>query len=117
MKPDQLKQWRQRLSLGEVGMAAYLGVPRQTYIKWENGQRNPDSSTRRLFEVLQMIEELRDSTCAQVHEGMLRSARGAQSVADAPKRKGRPPKAPVTPPAPVEQSDIPSWLMNSNSHP
>ena len=113
MKPDELKQWRQRLSLGEVGMAAYLGVPRQTYIKWENGQRNPDSSTRRLFEVLRRLEI--EGLCHELHAELLDTAKGRD--AELPKRKGRPPKAPVTPPTPVEQSDIPSWLMNSNSHP
>lgn len=113
MKPDELKQWRQRLSLGEVGMAAYLGVPRQTYIKWENGQRSPDSSTRRLFEVLQDVQR----HSVSLHLTYMSDAQDSQNTADAPKRKGRPPKAPVTPPAPVEQSDIPSWLMNSNSHP
>jgi len=56
MTNDQLKAWRARLSLGEAGMAAYLGTPVTTYRKWENGTRQPDSSTRRLFDVLQLVE-------------------------------------------------------------
>lgn len=56
MTNEQLKAWRSRLSLGEAGMAAYLGTPVTTYRKWENGTRQPDSSTRRLFDVLQLVE-------------------------------------------------------------
>ena len=115
MKPDELKQWRQRLSLGEVGMAAYLGVPVTTYRKWENGTRSQDASTRRLFEVLQMIEDAQESP-GGMHDELVSRARYLAWVMkdDAPKRRGRRPKAPATPPAPAAQGDIPAWLMNSH---
>jgi transcriptional regulator with XRE-family HTH domain len=57
MNPETLKAWRARLSLGEAGMAAYLGVPVPTYRKWENGTRSQDASTLRLFSVLSLVEQ------------------------------------------------------------
>ena len=113
MKNDELKAWRARLSLGEAGMAAYLGVPVTTYRKWENGTRSQDASTLRLFAVLRLIE----MEGGALHDDLMTEARSAGPI-DAPKRRGRKPRAQVSPPAapaqPVAQSDqIPAWLMMS----
>lgn len=117
MKDDELKAWRARLSLGEAGMAAYLGVPVTTYRKWENGTRSQDASTLRLFEVLQRIET--GGACIALHDDLMTEARSA-GPAEAPKRRGRKPK-PVTPAAapaqPVEQStQVPAWLMMASGN-
>lgn len=118
MKNDELKAWRMRLSLGEVGMAAYLGVPVTTYRKWENGTRSQDASTLRLFEVLQRIET--GAGCIALHDELIDTARGKDATSAAPKRRGRKPK-PVTPAAapaqPVEQStQVPAWLMMASGN-
>lgn len=117
MKNDELKAWRVRLGLGEAGMAAYLGVPVTTYRKWENGTRSQDASTLRLFEVLQLLDGDRFVTCRRMHDELLDTARAAGPT-EAPKRRGRKPRAQVSPPAapaqPVAPStEIPAWLMMS----
>ena len=95
MTPDNLKAWRARLSLGEAGMAAYLGVPVTTYRKWENGTRKPDAAPLRLFSILQSIENLDDG--GVFHRDLIREATEAENRP----AKGRKPRtaiqAPTTP--------------------
>lgn len=99
----ELRQWRARLGFSEVAMAAYLGIPRHTLLKWENGTRTPDAAPRRLFDVLQMVETL----APEMHARLIADI----AVIPAPV-KGKPgrkpgavarkaPAAPV-PPAPVD---------------
>lgn len=119
MKNDELKAWRLRLSLGEVGMAAYLGVPVTTYRKWENGTRSQDASTLRLFEILQMIEHDDHASLARLHAELLDTARGKETTSCAPKRKpGRPPRqaapAPIPMAPPEQQSEVPLWMRMQN---
>ncbi len=119
MKNDDLKAWRARLSLGEAGMAAYLGVPVTTYRKWENGTRSQDASTERLFEVLQLLDGGLYVTCRQMHDELLEPARVAGAADDKPKRKpGRPPRqaplAPIPMAPPGQQSEVPMWLRMQN---
>lgn len=90
MNPETLKAWRARLSLGEAGMAAYLGVPVTTYRKWENGTRKPDAAPLRLFEVLQRIEQT--DNAQHLHENFLASATEAENKP----QKARKPRAAVT---------------------
>ena len=122
MKNDDLKAWRARLSLGEAGMAAYLGVPVTTYRKWENGTRSQDASTLRLFDVLRRIGSDTEQRMAlgDLHDELIDTARGRDATIAAPKRRGRKPK-PVTPAAapaqPVEQStQVPAWLMMASGN-
>jgi len=59
--------WRGRLGMGREKMAEYVGVPKHTWNKWENGSRNPSGAAARLFHVLQMIEVM----CPQLHAELL----------------------------------------------
>jgi transcriptional regulator with XRE-family HTH domain len=102
MTPETLKAWRARLSLGEAGMAAYLGVPVTTYRKWENGTRNPDAAPLRLFAVLGEVEG-----CApELHTRLLAEI---APVAERPS-KGRKPRATTLAPTPVESQPVPPWI-------
>lgn len=113
MTPETLKAWRARLSLGEAGMAAYLGVPVTTYRKWENGTRKPDAAPLRLFEVLQLIE----SKSGDLHTLMVYEATKAENrpvKARKPRAATLAPAAPAAPavgpdsgvPAPIPWDDI-----------
>lgn len=104
MTPSMLKAWRARLSLGEAGMAAYLGVPVTTYRKWENGTRSQDASTRRLFEVLQRIEDFGDHSWA-LHTELLAEATAEGAPDDKPKRKPRSDKG-----TKIAAPDVPDWM-------
>lgn len=95
MTPENLKAWRARLSLGEAGMAAYLGVPVTTYRKWENGTRKPDAAPLRLFEVLQMIE----ANAGDLHTLMVYEATKAENKPV----KARKPRAATLAPASPEK--------------
>lgn len=54
---DTLKATKDRLHLSNSEMARYLGVPLNTYHQWLNGSRNPGSSTVKLLEVLEIVEQ------------------------------------------------------------
>lgn len=94
MTPDTLKAWRARLSLGEAGMAAYLGVPVTTYRKWENGTRKPDAAPLRLFAVLQLLETVHKST----HLTLMSEA---MTVENKPVKARKPRAATLAPAAPA----------------
>lgn len=101
MTPESLKAWRAHLSLGEAGMAAYLGVPVTTYRKWENGTRKPDAAPLRLFEVLQRIETQRDEG---LFEELLLAAMGAENK---PTKARKPRAATQAPPSPEKRASGP----------
>jgi len=109
MRPDNLKAWRARLSLGEAGMAAYLGVPVTTYRKWENGTRKPDAAPLRLFEVLAMVE--RESV--SLHLNLLSDAQGIEIKPT----RARKPRAATLAPAPVESQPVPPWIHAADALP
>ena len=67
--PVLLKLTRERLGLTNTRMADYLGVPVHTYLKWESGQRAPNASALRLFDVLALIEAHAPALHAQLLEG------------------------------------------------
>lgn len=101
MTHDNLKHWRSRLGLGELGMAKYIGVPVNTYRKWESGTRKPESAPLRLFEVLRLVE----SASPSLHASLLPSPQDA-----AQPRRGRPVKVSV-PTAPENApTGLPSWM-------
>lgn len=102
MTPSMIKAWRARLSLGEAGMAAYLGVPVTTYRKWENGTRSQDASTNRLFDVLLRVE----AAAPGVHAALMSEATAEGAPDDKPKRKGRKPKE-------TAASDVPDWMKGA----
>jgi hypothetical protein len=120
--PDHLKAWAVRLELAESGMAAYLGVPVNTYKKWAGGERKPDTAPLRLMALLERLEREAPAIHAQLLAEALASP-GARS-GDRKPRRGRPRKVqavvagpvqsePVAPPpAPeVAQPPVPAWLM------
>lgn len=99
----ELRQWRARLGFSEVAMAAYLGIPRHTLLKWENGTRTPDAAPRRLFDVLRLAETM----APEMHARLLADVRSIHAPAKG--KPGRKPgavarKAPdvPVPPAPVD---------------
>lgn len=50
---QELRTWRtENLGLSVSEMAQALGVHRQTYTKWERGEREPSAATARLIETL-----------------------------------------------------------------
>ena len=67
--PTRLKATRERLDLAPTRMADYMGVPVHTYLKWESGQRAPNASALRLFDVLALIEAHAPALHAQLLEG------------------------------------------------
>lgn len=72
---EQLISWRNSLGLSTNGMAAYLGVPIQTYSKWEKGERQPPAAARKLFDVLRLVQIL----APQVHDQLINAALGTVS--------------------------------------
>lgn len=102
MNPDTLKQWRARLGLGEQGMAVYVGVPVNTWKKWENGTRTPDAAPLRLMSLLQRIE----TDAPAMHADLMQTARIAPP--DAPKRGRRGKGAPTTDTAPAADPGRPA---------
>jgi len=101
MTPETLKAWRARLSLGEAGMAAYLGVPVTTYRKWENGTRKPDAAPMRLFDVLQLIE----SKSGDLHTLMVYEATKAENRPVKARKPRAATQVPPTPAAPAVGPD------------
>ena len=109
MTPDNLKAWRARLSLGEAGMSAYLGVPVTTYRKWENGTRKPDAAPLRLFEVLIEIE----ARAPDLHTRLLGEV---APVAERPPKASKPRTATLAP-APVESQPVAPWIHAADALP
>lgn len=72
---EQLITWRATLGLSVNGMAAYLGVPVNTYTKWEKGERQPPAAARKLFDVLRLVQIL----APQVHDQLINAALGTVS--------------------------------------
>lgn len=75
-----LADWQKRLGLSDQGMATYLGVPVVTFQQWIRGQRTPNSSARRLIEVLQAVESIAPDLAWLLKPG----SPGAASHSDAP---------------------------------
>jgi len=112
MNPQDLKTWQSDLGLSDTAMAAYLGVPLPTFTKWQNGTRNPDAATRRLFAILQRIE----AQSLGLHIELIHEARAA-APDRAPAKRGRPVKVSVAsdqenaPESPEStDSEIPEWM-------
>ena len=57
MTASELKEVRLRLGLSQQAMSAAMGVHRQTWVKWERGERTPDNAALRLIEALQFMVE------------------------------------------------------------
>jgi DNA-binding transcriptional regulator YiaG len=57
MTANELKEARLRLGLSIQQMAGAMGVHRQTWTKWERGERAPDNAALRLIEALQFMSE------------------------------------------------------------
>lgn len=101
MNPETLKAWRARLSLGEAGMSAYLGVPVTTYRKWENGTRKPDAAPLRLFAVLGEVEG-----CApELHARLIDTVR--VTVENKPTKARKPRAATLAPATPEKRPSGP----------
>lgn len=71
MNNEQLKNWRESIELNKTQMARYLGVPLNTYLQWERGDRDMKSAPRRLVSVLSQVEML----CPDVHKILINQAR------------------------------------------
>lgn len=48
---------RKRLGLSIADMAKACGVHRQTWIKWEKGERHPEAAARRLISLLEWLHD------------------------------------------------------------
>lgn len=51
------KEARLRLGLSPNQMAYAMGVHRQTWVKWERGERQPDRAAIRLIDALQFMQK------------------------------------------------------------
>lgn len=56
---------RQKLGLSRAEMARAMGVHRETWAKWERGEREPDNAAVRLMELLCWLNDNRKPTLAQ----------------------------------------------------
>lgn len=56
--PEEITQLRHRLKLSQAGFAKVLVVTNKTVQSWEQGQRTPSGSARRLMQLLQKPETL-----------------------------------------------------------
>lgn len=57
MSSSELKEARLRLGLSQQAMSAAMGVHRQTWVKWERGERQPDRAALRLIQALLFLFE------------------------------------------------------------
>jgi len=62
MKPVEA---RKKLGLSIVEMARAMGVHRQTWTKWERGERQPDKAALQLMRLLCWLHDKRGPTLAQ----------------------------------------------------
>ena len=67
MNKEQLIFFRTLIGLNKTDMANYLGVPVNTYLQWERGDRKPTSAAKRLIEVLNQVKEL----CPELHQKLI----------------------------------------------
>lgn len=56
---------RQKLGLSIAEMARAMGVHRQTWTKWERGERQPDKASLQLMQLLCWLRDKHDPTLAQ----------------------------------------------------
>jgi DNA-binding transcriptional regulator YiaG len=61
---------RRKLGLSVEEMALAMGVHRQTLVKWERGEREPDNAAKRLMELLCWLHDNRGPTLAQWLRGI-----------------------------------------------
>lgn len=108
---ESLKAWRGRLSLGELGMASFIGVPVNTYKKWENGTRLPDAAPLALLALLDRLEV----EAPALHLERLEQARAVpEKPVPAGAKRGRKPGTRNAPkPAPAPQETVPNWMTPS----
>lgn len=112
----ELRHWRARLGFSEVAMAAYLGIPRHTLLKWENGTRTPDAAPRRLFDVLRLIETIAPEMHARLVADIAampepvkgKPGRKPGAVDSKPAKARKAPAAPVAPAAPENAASVPA---------
>ena len=71
MTKEQLMDWRLTIELNKTQMARYLGVPLNTYLQWERGDRELSSAPQRLVSVLSQVEML----CPDVHKILINQAK------------------------------------------
>lgn len=67
MNKMQLINFRELIGLNKTDMAHYLGVPLNTYLQWERGDRELSSAPKRLIEVLNQVKEL----CPELHQNLI----------------------------------------------
>ena len=77
MNNKQLTNWRESIELNKTQMARYLGVPLNTYLQWERGDRDMKAAPQRLVSVLSQVEML----CPDVHKVLINQAKYGDSDA------------------------------------
>lgn len=76
MNKEQLTNWRESIELNKTQMARYLGVPVNTYLQWERGDREMTAAPIRLISVLSQVEML----CPDVHNILINQAKYGEDV-------------------------------------
>lgn len=54
---NRAEHCRRKLGVSYAVAARVCGVHRQTWIKWERGEREPDNAAARLMEILEILAE------------------------------------------------------------
>ncbi len=54
---NRAEHCRRKLGLSYAEMAQICGVHRQTWIKWERGERQPDAAALRLMAILEILQD------------------------------------------------------------
>lgn len=62
MEINEVKEARQTLDLSIDEAARACGVHRQTWVKWERGERKPDNAALQLVRLLLWLHERRRAT-------------------------------------------------------
>ena len=76
MDPAQV---RQSMGLSIKEMAHIMGVHRQTWTKWERGERRPDNAAVRLMELLCWLHEHHPRILAQGESILIKFSKPRQS--------------------------------------
>jgi len=72
LTPGILSHWRSTLDLPMSSMAALLGVPLPTYIKWEKGDRTPPTIATNTIVLLHWLEQSHPSVFDQIRRARLK---------------------------------------------
>ena len=72
LTPGILSHWRDALGLSQAAMAALIGAPLPTFIKWEKGYRKPPTIALNAIVLLHWLEQSHPAVFQQIRNARLR---------------------------------------------